>query len=113
MGKPSSIIQKNCQTWTKNGEITAQRLEFRNRADAMRVKRSLEQKERRVTISVSRFRSPKRSAEIYILTIRPVPAYEKHAANAKGFGVTGHEPSRAPTAEEKAKAKARAKANRV
>ena len=37
----------------------------------------------------------------FVVTVRPVPTWEKHAQENTGHGLTGYEPSRAPTKAER------------
>ena len=94
MGNPrnstTSIISKNCQSCSKNGRTTATRLEFGRMHDAQSAKRRAEESGKRAFLSASRYRTPERMVTIYVVTIRPVPTYEKHAEK-QGYGVTGRE----------------------
>ncbi len=101
MGNPrTSLITKNCQTWTKGSRITAKRLEYTHLPDAERAKRKAQENGLRAVLSASRFRSPLRMVTIYVVTIREIPAYEKHA-EMHGFGVTGREETRNPNTKER------------
>ena len=97
----------SCVTWVKGlrRNITAQRIEFLDRAEATRVKQEMESKGRRVVLAVSNFKTPERVVKVYVLTARPVPTYEKHAQKAKGYGITGNEPTREPNEFDQAEAK--------
>ena len=90
-------------TWTRKGKITARKLVFRSRKQADSMAQKHANAGRRVARSMHYVRNPvtaERSA-LYVVTIRPQPAWQKFAEKQRGHGVTGAEPSRAPTRKER------------
>lgn len=100
MPNSTSLIAKNCESWTKGNRVTATRLEYGRQVDAVTAQRRAQEKGLRAVLSASRFRSPERVITVWIVTIREIPAYERHA-QIHGYGVTGREETRKPNAKER------------
>jgi len=96
-------------TWVKGTmrDITAQRFTTPNRAEADAFAKHNGDNERKVTRSMIYYREPTTGERkrAFVVTVRPKPSWVTFAEKATGYGVTGNEPTREPTAQDKEEAR--------